>query len=117
MPRYSFTILFGFILAVVFAPYAAMQSGREEPMERGAGATISGVVVDPAGRPVAGAIVRLVGERNHHWPARTDREGRFLLSVPQPGHYTVVAEKPSQRFTTWALGSRCLRSLCTGRSP
>ena len=62
------------------------------------GASVSGIVVDPEGRPVAGATVSLIGDANHHWPGRTNEEGKFLINVPQPGRYTVVAEKRADGY-------------------
>jgi hypothetical protein len=59
------------------------------------GASISGVVRDDAGRPVAGAEVRAEGDES--WtappPERSDARGEFHLDGVVPGEYTVVARE------------------------
>lgn len=55
-------------------------------------ATISGRVVDAAGRPVAGATV-YAARSPVPLPdiaALTDRDGRFTLAAPQPGRYEIA---------------------------
>jgi protocatechuate 3,4-dioxygenase beta subunit len=56
------------------------------------GASVSGVVRDDAGRPVAGAEVRAEGDES--WvappPERSDARGEFHMDGIQPGEYTVV---------------------------
>src|SRR5690606_9240889 len=76
-----------------------------------AGAVVSGRVVDPAGRPVAGARVltetRGLSTQDLDDPAgpefdelgppgsaRSDREGRFELPYAAPGEFTVSARHP-----------------------
>lgn len=57
--------------------------------------SVRGVLVDEAGRPVDGTVVALYpadGDRAAHG-GLTDREGRFTLSAPAPGHYRVRAER------------------------
>jgi carboxypeptidase family protein len=59
------------------------------------GASLSGVVRDDAGRPVAGAEVRAEGDQS--WgappPERSDARGEFRLDGVPPGEYTVVARE------------------------
>lgn len=57
---------------------------------QGTGATITGVVRDTAGAPVAGADVSIRGSSTR---TRTDSAGHFLLSGLGSDKYTVVARK------------------------
>ena len=54
-------------------------------------ATLSGRVVDAAGRPVGGATVYVVRAPGPtpDIAALTDRDGRFVLAAPQPGRYEI----------------------------
>ena len=61
--------------------------------------TITGVVRDSAGRPFAGARVRVVGTR---YAAVTDANGAYALDGIPPGLYTLVADHDGYR----ALGVR-----------
>lgn len=63
---------------------------RNLELEGAAGAEtrLGGVVRDAAGAPLAGAAVFVEG---HAGPVATDAEGRFILRVPQPGPYILVA--------------------------
>jgi hypothetical protein len=56
-------------------------------------AIIDGVVRDQAGRAVAGAAVYFTSSPTPmpDIAARSDQQGRFTLSVPQPGEYTLAA--------------------------
>lgn len=53
-------------------------------------ADLDGVVVDPAGRPVVGAVVRYFGGETRGPRAITDAEGRFRLTGVRPGHEVAV---------------------------
>lgn len=55
--------------------------------------TISGQVLDPEGRPIGGAAVYIVASpvSMPDIAQLTDDEGRFTLSAPAPGRYTVGA--------------------------
>lgn len=56
--------------------------------------TVRGVVVDDAGRPVTGMLVKLVTPAGPAaGGALTDAQGRFTLAAPAPGRYTVRAER------------------------
>ncbi|HST60227.1 MAG TPA: carboxypeptidase-like regulatory domain-containing protein [Longimicrobium sp.] len=56
--------------------------------------TVRGVVVDEAQRPVSGMLVRLVTPGGAaSGGALTDAQGRFTLTAPAPGAYTVRAER------------------------
>src|SRR5262245_10843606 len=52
------------------------------------GASVSGRVLDPQGRSVSGATVRV-----RDLTAATDEEGRFILAL-EAGHYRVTIEAP-----------------------
>jgi hypothetical protein len=55
----------------------------------GAGETrLGGVVRDPAGQPLADVTIAVEG---HGAPATTGPDGRFILRVPAPGPYILVA--------------------------
>lgn len=64
-----------------------------------AGASVSGVVVDPAGAPVPGAMVAvlpvlvedLLTGRRELTHAQTDAQGRFVVSGLEPGRLQVLA--------------------------
>lgn len=70
---------------------------------------VTGVVRDPAGRPVPDARVYLV-EGPGPFPdiaALTGDDGRFTLSVSVPGTYTVQCRSPDERVsgTTVEVGA------------
>jgi len=56
--------------------------------------TITGVVVDQSGGPIAGASVTLSGGNRAVVKVVTTGAGEFSLAVPGPGKYTVVVEQP-----------------------
>ncbi|MFE5672605.1 carboxypeptidase-like regulatory domain-containing protein [Agromyces sp. NPDC056523] len=60
---------------------------------------ITGRVTDDAGRPVAEAAVAIVAAPGPvpDIAALTGADGRFTMSVAEPGEYTVVATAPDQR--------------------
>jgi hypothetical protein len=60
--------------------------GAQTDKDRG---TISGVVVDPAIRPIAGANLTVVGQGA---TARTDADGVFVIPNLKPGLYTILAK-------------------------
>lgn len=56
---------------------------------------INGLVADPSGRPVAGAVV-LVADSPQPVPdiaALTGEDGRFSIVVPAPGDYRLVVRR------------------------
>jgi len=64
---------------------------------------VSGVVIDEAGRPIANAIVRLVGDEPNRPPAfmggpgrqaRSNSSGRFSIDGATNGTYTLLAIAP-----------------------
>lgn len=57
-------------------------------------ATIKGQVLDPQGRPVAGARVSLVGKFEPIEPRRTDSTGHFSFDHLPPATYRLVANSP-----------------------
>jgi protocatechuate 3,4-dioxygenase beta subunit len=65
-------------------------SGKERTVKMGLAGLVSGVVRDPSGQGVAGAVVRF--EANWmcgSWLARTDKNGRYRLNlVPAGGSWT-----------------------------
>ena len=57
-------------------------------------ATISGLVTDPSGAPIAGARVEAISvERNISYEGVTNEAGRYLTRFLPPGQYRVTAEK------------------------
>lgn len=53
--------------------------------------TISGFVKDPAGHPIAGAMVKIFDNKYRPFAhVFTNHEGQFLICVP-PGHYILKA--------------------------
>lgn len=87
---------------------AAERAALTVRLDRGRAATVAGVVLDPAGRPVADAMVRLEA---HVDPAalvddrgkpvaretRTDAEGRYVVEGLAPGLARLMVRGP-QRF-------------------
>ena len=59
-----------------------------------AAATLSGKVVDPAGRAVANAEVIVSGPSATPLSTRSDAEGRFTVPSLDAGRYTVIASAP-----------------------
>lgn len=61
------------------------------------GASVSGTVIGPDGKPVAGALVGAEGNLHIGFPetpaVKTDVRGRFELLGLKPGSYTVVAQR------------------------
>ncbi|MCX7011892.1 MAG: carboxypeptidase regulatory-like domain-containing protein [Candidatus Sumerlaeota bacterium] len=66
--------------------------------------SISGVVVDPDGKPVADARVEFTGVQTPMGTrapsARTDKKGAFTLTPVEPGDYTLVARHPNFGYAT-----------------
>lgn len=81
-----------------------------------AGRVVRGIVVDPAGRPIAEAIVSVSVADAHTAGAsvaRTDVHGRFVSTAPGPGEVSVQAFAPG-----WALGRATGESANTaGEAP
>ena len=77
------------VLALLAAPASAQEltSG-----------TIAGKVSDPAGKPIAGALIIATSQSGTR-TAETDASGDFILPFLRPGEYTVRAEA-SGGFTT-----------------
>jgi hypothetical protein len=76
--------------------------GQNKPAEK-PGETMSGTVVNPAGEPVAGATVWLVGGSNVDdckslIKTTTDAAGRFRLEGLRQGPVFVFVEKAGYRF-------------------
>jgi Carboxypeptidase regulatory-like domain len=71
-------------------------------MGRGSVSTVSGVVTDEAGRPVAEAAVAFARAPVPvpDVAAVTGVDGRFLLAAPAPGAYTVVVSAPGRQGAT-----------------
>ena len=60
-----------------------------------AAVTVSGIVRDPSGAPVAGAqLVIATPDRASIASARTDAQGRFQIDAPAPGSYLLIASAP-----------------------
>ena len=78
------------LAAVIAAPSRAQQPA--------AGGTITGIVRDPASRPVAGAdVVAKPGGRR----TRTDSAGRFTITDLGPDNYSVRARKLGYAPESW----------------
>ena len=74
------------------------------------GPDVTGVVMDPAGRPISGAQVELAPTATSHETgvriltsaeepapaarAQSDAKGRFALRAPSPGLYRMVVRAP-----------------------
>jgi outer membrane cobalamin receptor len=61
---------------------------------QGPGPRLDGRVVDPDGRPVAGARVVLSGAAAAPVAALTDEDGRYAIALPAPGTMVVRASAP-----------------------
>ncbi len=70
-----------------------------EPAEAGGGYTLSGTFRDAGGAPLAGATVRLLGERPfcRPQPVTTDGGGTWAFHLPPGGPYDVQAEAADGR--------------------
>jgi len=83
MPR----VLTGLALSVVTATILSAQTDTSQ-------IRISGTVIDPGNRPVAGAEVRLVATGQS---AFTSDSGRFLLRVPRSKDMVLAVRRPGYR--------------------
>lgn len=94
------------------APHEGGQGGELELVLGGAGASIAGRVLDHAGAPVAGAVVRIgrhpranfllpggggTVEQHPSAIARTDGDGAFALADLLPGPMQVLVRAPQHR--------------------
>jgi hemoglobin/transferrin/lactoferrin receptor protein len=78
------------VLGHVMAVWMAMAAAAH------AAVSLTGVVRDTSGAPVADAqVVVLTAERTSIATTRTDAQGRFTLQVPSPGRYLLIASAPS----------------------
>ena len=64
-----------------------------------ANGTVSGIITDSGGRPVAGATVRLIAASGQALTAVTDTAGRFSISAP-PGLYNLTVSAGGKRTYT-----------------
>jgi tetratricopeptide (TPR) repeat protein len=64
---------------------------------------VEGRVCDAKGQPVADANVRLAESETVIAATKSDAKGLFTLSAPQPGAYTIRAEKAGIRSATRAV--------------
>jgi Carboxypeptidase regulatory-like domain len=81
------------LLIGVIAPLAHAQASRTVPPPGSPSITISGrVVADGTGEAIANARVALAGPQAPP-VVLTDADGRFAVSVPSSGRYSVVASK------------------------
>lgn len=90
------------ILRIAHADYAPVMEGwslsddpdgvAERTVRLVRGAAVSGTVRDPDGGVVAGARVRLAGERAQ-LEGETDAAGRFAFAHVEPGRYAATAEQ------------------------
>ena len=82
-----------------------------------ASTSVSGIVADAIGTPIAGASVSLSG---HPVTAATDEEGRFHLSAPSAGGFTLSVKRlgfaPASREVTVSAGHP-VRDLTIRMSP
>ncbi len=72
-------------------------AGQPSPLTRIVmedGQTVFGRVVDLDGRPIAGATVKLLGDREESFEAVSDAEGRFEFRHLSPGRTSVQATHP-----------------------
>jgi hypothetical protein len=66
-------------------------------VEIGAGAVVSGVVVDEAGQPVSSVHVEVIGHQHSSQP--TGPDGRFRVRVPSQGRWRLHAMVPDKYST------------------
>ena len=85
------------IVAIERGDGPAAQEGPE--LQAGQG-RLTGRVVDPFGRPLPGATVRIVGTQ---FSAETDAEGSYQLSYV-PGYMRVQVTRPGYESVEWELG-------------
>jgi hypothetical protein len=80
----------------LFRPLALLLALTAPPA---AAQTVRGVVVNDDARPLAGVLVVLVPVKasTHVAGGLTDEQGRFSLTAPAPGRYTVRAERVGYR--------------------
>ncbi len=72
------------------------------------GPTVTGRIVDPRGKPVADAAVRVVErtDKTQRTPRNTDKDGRFEVAVPDTtDDLWLVAGKPDVGIASKSLGS------------
>ena len=79
-------ILFFFHLAVILPATVVHVSGQTSAVR------VTGIVLDPAGRPVASAQVILDSASGAHATGTTGSDGGFMIAVPIPGDWTVRVE-------------------------
>ncbi|HXO22148.1 MAG TPA: carboxypeptidase-like regulatory domain-containing protein, partial [Thermoanaerobaculia bacterium] len=73
----------------------AVETGSGPPsleLELTAGAVLAGTVRDAAGKPVAGAVVKLLGGASYSPDAIADAQGRYRLDGIEPGERSVWVE-------------------------
>ena len=59
------------------------------------GSSLSGVITDPNGAVIAGAILTLTNARSHvAFSFTTTDDGAYKFSVPEEGSYSLVVEAP-----------------------
>lgn len=76
--------------------------------------SLSGTVRDPAGQPLANAVVLVASPLGHTYAAETDQEGGYRLEGVPPGRYVPVAGK---RGYDDGLSQRCTAAgLCRKRT-
>lgn len=78
----------------------AVRAGSQVELYLQPGATITGLVRDEAGRPVKGAVVRVMAESRGPMPflppgERTDARGRFAIGGLEAGTLVVAARAPT----------------------
>lgn len=71
---------------------AVARSGSGAMYRDAGGLSISGVVVDGAARPIAGALVAITSGDHSDIAAISGSDGSFRLPVPAPGSYVVTAQ-------------------------
>jgi hypothetical protein len=74
-----------------------VRPGATADLVLGRGGGVAGLVLDPEGRPLAGALVRVEPETRYSGETQTDHvraEGRFEVAGLPPGPYTVVVRHP-----------------------
>ena len=75
--------------------------------------SLSGIVFDENGEPVAGAVVLVASRLGHTYTAETGPDGAYTIAGLPPGRYVPVAGK---RGYTDALPQACLDGLCAKRA-
>jgi hypothetical protein len=105
------------LILLFAAALGGSPAGASAPAAEAALGGVSGVVLDPAGRPLAGALLSLTGPVAVQ--ATSDGQGAFTLTALPPGSYAISATKPgyadaAASTITLGAGVRATLSIALG---